>query len=76
MFMRLFLLLKFLFCIGLELINSVVLVSGVQRSDSVIPVRVSILRGFRSLLLPSCHLARSATQTPAALSASLDLPAD
>ena len=52
------------------------LASGAQRSDSVIPIHVSILRGFRSLRLPSCHLARSATQPPAALSASLELPAD
>ena len=34
---------NFLFYIGVELINSVVLVSGVQHSDSVIHIHVSIL---------------------------------
>lgn len=34
---------KFLFYIRLQLINNVVLVSGVQQSDSVIHVHVSIL---------------------------------
>ena len=58
------------------MINDVAFDSGVKQSDSDVHVHVSVLRGFRSLLLPSCHLARSATQTPAALSASLDLPAD
>ena len=36
-------LLKFLFYIGLELINNVVMVLGVQQSDSVIHIHVSIL---------------------------------
>ena len=35
--------LKFLFYIRLQLINNVVLVSGVQQSDSVIHIHVSIL---------------------------------
>ena len=35
--------LKFLFYIGVELINNVVIVSGVQQSDSVIHIHVSIL---------------------------------
>ena len=34
---------KFLFYIGEQLINNVVLVSGVQQSDSVIHIHVSIL---------------------------------
>ena len=38
-----FLFFNFLFYIGVELINNVVLVSGVQQSDSVIHVHVSIL---------------------------------
>ena len=41
--MSLFLLKKFLFYIGVELINNVVLVSGVQQIDSVIHIHVSIL---------------------------------
>ena len=35
--------LNFLFYIGVELINNVVIVSGVQQSDSVIHIHVSIL---------------------------------
>ena len=35
--------LNFLFYIGVQLINNVVLVSGVQQSDSVIHIHVSIL---------------------------------
>ena len=35
--------LKFLFCIGVELIYNTVLVSGIQQSDSVIHIYVSIL---------------------------------
>ena len=35
--------LNFLFYIGVELMNNVVLVSGVQHSDSVIHIHVSIL---------------------------------
>ena len=35
--------LKILFYIGVELINTIVLVSGVQQSDSVIHIHVSIL---------------------------------
>ena len=34
---------NFLFYIGAQLINNVVLVSGVQQSDSVIHIHVSIL---------------------------------
>ena len=34
---------NFLFYIGVQLINNVVLVSGVQQSDSVIHIHVSIL---------------------------------
>ena len=34
---------NFLFYIGVELINNVVLVSGVQQSDSVIHIHVSVL---------------------------------
>ena len=34
---------KFLFYIGVELINNVVLVSGVQQSDSVMHIYISIL---------------------------------
>ena len=33
----------FFFCIGIELINNVVLISGVRQSDSVIHIYVSIL---------------------------------
>ena len=36
---------NFLFYIGVQLINNVVLVSGVQQSDSVIHIHVSILEG-------------------------------
>ena len=41
---------KFLFYIGEQLINNVVLVSGVQQSDSVIHIHVSIL--FQILFPP------------------------
>ena len=41
--------LKFLFYIEIELINNVVLVSGVQQSDSIIHVHVSALFSFRLL---------------------------
>ena len=34
---------KFLFYIGVQLINNIVLVSGVQQSDSVIPIQVPLL---------------------------------
>ena len=34
---------NFLFYIGVELINNVVLVSGIQESDSVIHIHVSLL---------------------------------
>ena len=42
----LFLFFNFLFCIGVELINNVVLVSDVQQSDSVIHIHVSLLFVF------------------------------
>ena len=42
-FLVIFLFFNFLFCIGVQLIDNVVLVSGVQQSDSVIHIHVSIL---------------------------------
>ena len=42
---------NFLFSIGVELIENIVTVSGVQQSDSVMHIRVSILFSFR--LLPN-----------------------
>jgi len=48
-FLNFFILLKFLFHIGIWLIDTVVLASGVQQSDSVIHIHVFIL--FQILFL-------------------------
>ena len=42
-YLLIFLFFNFLFYIGVQLVNNVVLVSGVEQSDSVIQVRISTL---------------------------------
>ena len=47
--------LNFLFCVGVELINSVVMVSGEQRMDSAIHIHIH----SPSLSHPGCHVTLS-----------------
>ena len=49
--------LNFLFCIGVQPSNSIVVVSGEQRRDSAIHIHVSILP--KSPSYPGCHIALS-----------------
>ena len=58
LFLTLHTLFKFLFCIGLQLIYNVVLVSGVQQSDSVIHIHTLFFSKFFSHLVYSRILSR------------------